>query len=295
MSEHDPSEEALPEELRELLDGARGHGPTASQASRLFAALPSPAPTPPSPPGGSAPGPAPSLWLAASAALIVSGAAWFALRSEPREPPASAGPMDMPAAPNVVGPPPPADVQGADVQSAPDEASARRRAGNGADEFAAAPPSAVPRSAAPLTAAPAAPSPSASSREASDEAAVDSRPASRARRRPAEGDADDLVAEARAIEEMRRRLRASPRAALASARSHRRRFPRGALTEEADAIHVEALFSLGRQGAATAALDRFTARHPNSVHAHRLRVLVDNASVENAVIEDGTDDALQKK
>jgi outer membrane protein assembly factor BamD (BamD/ComL family) len=66
-------------------------------------------------------------------------------------------------------------------------------------------------------------------------------------------------------------------AALASIGEHARRFPRGALSEERDALRVEALVAAARYGEARASAARFHAAYPGSL----LTPAVDSALREN--------------
>ena len=57
-----------------------------------------------------------------------------------------------------------------------------------------------------------------------------------------------------------------PAAALARLRDHQREFPRGALTEEREALRVHALTKSDQRDAAQRAADAFRARYPRSIH-----------------------------
>jgi hypothetical protein len=54
---------------------------------------------------------------------------------------------------------------------------------------------------------------------------------------------------------------------------YNRRFPRGAFSEEAEVLRIEALIRRGDRVAASRAAERFLASHPASPHAARLRAL----------------------
>jgi hypothetical protein len=58
--------------------------------------------------------------------------------------------------------------------------------------------------------------------------------------------------------------------ALATLDTYAHEFPQGALTEEADALRVEALCALNRRDEATQAAASFLERHPGSLHAARV-------------------------
>jgi hypothetical protein len=58
--------------------------------------------------------------------------------------------------------------------------------------------------------------------------------------------------------------------ALATLDTYAHEFPRGALSEEADALRVEALCALHRRDEATQAAASFLERHPQSLHAARV-------------------------
>ncbi len=68
-------------------------------------------------------------------------------------------------------------------------------------------------------------------------------------------------------------LAGEPAEALAAVGTHARRFPRGVLSEERDALRVEALASAGRRDEARAAATKFHATYPDSV----LTAAVDDA------------------
>lgn len=62
-------------------------------------------------------------------------------------------------------------------------------------------------------------------------------------------------------------------AALAVLTEHMRRFPRGELAEERDALRVHAFAAAGRHSEARRARARFLSRHPQSIHAAGLEAL----------------------
>ncbi len=75
------------------------------------------------------------------------------------------------------------------------------------------------------------------------------------------------------LERARRRVRSNPAGALRLLRTHRRRFPAGVLSEERDALWVEALHRRGRVDDARTSFDAFVRAYPGSVHRVRLRSL----------------------
>lgn len=66
-------------------------------------------------------------------------------------------------------------------------------------------------------------------------------------------------------------LTASPEQALALTAEHQRRFGAGSLTEEREALAIEALRRLGRLPEAQRRAAAFAKRYPHSVHASRVR------------------------
>jgi hypothetical protein len=81
---------------------------------------------------------------------------------------------------------------------------------------------------------------------------------------------DARLEEARLLEQARRELSMQPDHALALLREHAAKFPASWLEEERAAMLVRALAQLGQNEAARAALARFRARFPQSVHTPRL-------------------------
>jgi hypothetical protein len=67
-----------------------------------------------------------------------------------------------------------------------------------------------------------------------------------------------------------------PRAALLAAERHAARFPSGLMTEEREAIAIEALVRLGRTDDASARFERFRTSYPRSSYRHRLERLLSN-------------------
>ena len=92
--------------------------------------------------------------------------------------------------------------------------------------------------------------------------------------RPSASRTAERLDEGELLERARQRVRSSPAAALRLLRTHRSRFPDGTLSEERDALWVEALHERGRNDDARAAFDGFTRRYPGSVHRVHLRSLL---------------------
>ncbi len=85
----------------------------------------------------------------------------------------------------------------------------------------------------------------------------------------------DPAAELLLLDRAQRALGSDPRRALAAAREHRRRFPRGQYVQEREVITIEALIALGRSARAEHRAQRFLARHPDSSYARKIRKLFD--------------------
>jgi hypothetical protein len=91
---------------------------------------------------------------------------------------------------------------------------------------------------------------------------------------PAASDAASrLREEALLVRNAERLLGSEPGRALALTEERRRRFPGGALDQEAEVVAIDALLRLGRRDAAGARARAFEARHPGSLHARRVRAL----------------------
>jgi len=76
--------------------------------------------------------------------------------------------------------------------------------------------------------------------------------------------------EYRLLRAARQALAEFPARALALTEEHARRFPRGMLGQEREAIAVEALFQLGREGQARERARSFFATYPSSPHRSRI-------------------------
>jgi hypothetical protein len=65
--------------------------------------------------------------------------------------------------------------------------------------------------------------------------------------------------------------------ALRAVSEYESRFPRGAFTQEAEIVRIDALARSGQRAAATRAAKRFVAIYPSSAHAARMRALAADA------------------
>lgn len=83
----------------------------------------------------------------------------------------------------------------------------------------------------------------------------------------------DPARDTQLLQEARSLVSANPARALSLTREHALQFPASALTEERQALQIEALARLGRTAEATAALAGFRTRFPRSIHARRLEAL----------------------
>ncbi|WP_437278619.1 sigma factor [Sorangium sp. So ce375] len=88
--------------------------------------------------------------------------------------------------------------------------------------------------------------------------------------RAREKSAPTLASELALLDTARRALRRGEAAALALLARHAREFPSAQLSDEAAAIRVEALASMGDRAGAHAAARRFLEAHPGSPHADRV-------------------------
>lgn len=115
---------------------------------------------------------------------------------------------------------------------------------------------AIARESAPVPASPARPAPTAP--------VVETAPVTHAV--PLPSGATNLATERALLDRARADLLAGePAEALAVVGTHARRFPHGALSEERDAMRVEALAAAGRSDDARAAAAKFRAAYPDSV------------------------------
>jgi outer membrane protein assembly factor BamD (BamD/ComL family) len=75
----------------------------------------------------------------------------------------------------------------------------------------------------------------------------------------------------RMLDQARRALSGGdPAAGIRALDAHRRQFPRGAFTQEAVLLRIQALAQSGNHSAARALAQRFRERHPNSPHLRRI-------------------------
>lgn len=92
---------------------------------------------------------------------------------------------------------------------------------------------------------------------------------------PVAASAPDPLAELSLLQRARRILPRDPARALALADEHGERFARGSFVEERELLAIESLLALGRRAEAEARATRFMRAHPQTVHAHRLSVLLE--------------------
>jgi len=85
---------------------------------------------------------------------------------------------------------------------------------------------------------------------------------------------EDPEAEVRLLQQAQDALSGSPTQALALAREHTRRFPRGTLAQEREVLAIDALVRLGRTAEAQTRADRFHSRWPGSSHGRRVDALI---------------------
>jgi hypothetical protein len=86
--------------------------------------------------------------------------------------------------------------------------------------------------------------------------------------------ASRLREEAALVQRAERLLDSDPARALALTEERRRRFPGGALDQEAEVVAIDALLRLGRRADATVRARTFEAAHAGSVHARRIKRLL---------------------
>jgi hypothetical protein len=87
-------------------------------------------------------------------------------------------------------------------------------------------------------------------------------------------EASDPAAELALLRRARRALAVAPETSLALAAEHARDFPRGTFAEERELIAIEALAQTDRAAAAARA-QSFATRYPNSLHAARIQVVLE--------------------
>lgn len=98
-------------------------------------------------------------------------------------------------------------------------------------------------------------------------------PATRARA-AREARPPDPLAELALLDRARRVLAKDPQRAFALAADHQRHYAAGQFAEERELLAIEALMRLDRADAAQRRARQFRRAHPNSVHAHRLGVIL---------------------
>jgi hypothetical protein len=96
--------------------------------------------------------------------------------------------------------------------------------------------------------------------------------------------AASLAEERHLLDDARQALtRGEPQAGLAPLKLHARRFPKGVLTEEREALAVRLLAALGNQPAALARANSFHARFPNSLFTPAVNSAIATFSRRNTV------------
>ncbi|MFO0566242.1 MAG: hypothetical protein U0263_11305 [Polyangiaceae bacterium] len=91
---------------------------------------------------------------------------------------------------------------------------------------------------------------------------------------PAEPARSSLGAQIAELDRARNALRGgSPARALELVADYQKKYPSGALAQDAEVLRIDALDRLGRRDEATQGAKRFTEAHPESAHAERLRQL----------------------
>ena len=86
--------------------------------------------------------------------------------------------------------------------------------------------------------------------------------------------ASRLREEAALVQRAERLLDSDPARALALTEERRRRFPSGALDQEAEVVAIDALLRIGRRADATVRARTFEDAHAGSVHARRIKRLL---------------------
>jgi hypothetical protein len=102
-------------------------------------------------------------------------------------------------------------------------------------------------------------------------------PAAPAERQPPEAALDAasrLREEAALVQRAERLLTSDPAGALRLTEERKRRFPGGALDQEAEVVAIDALLRLGRRPEATTRAHAFEAAHAGSLHARRIKRLL---------------------
>lgn len=248
----DPS---APAPLAEALRAARGTAPDPDRLARLGVALGLPLPTVVVPPPAVPP-------LPPSAAVVASaGAAKLAIT----------GIVAVGAVAAVA-------VVGFGVGRAPSPSSAPPRPIPAVvEKFEARAPEPLEDTALPLLIDEvAAPAPSPPSRRRHHTRPAPASPVADAPPEAPSDAASRLREEAALVQRAERLLDADPAAALRLTEERRRRFPTGALDQEAEVVAIDALLRLGRRADATTRARTFEAAHAGSLHARRIKRLMGN-------------------
>jgi hypothetical protein len=122
----------------------------------------------------------------------------------------------------------------------------------------------------PKAAEPSAPLPQLASELPSAPVRTAPAPVRRARLAPA----PDPLAELQLLDRARRVMASDPARALVLSEEHRRDYAQGQFAEERELLAIEALIGLHKRDAAARRARAFERAHPNSVHAHRLALIL---------------------
>jgi hypothetical protein len=245
-----------PAPLVEALRAARGPAPDPARLASLGLALGLPVPAAIAPPAPLAPAPAAPL-ASPAAAVAGVGAAKVALTGIAAVGVAAAVAVGGFGVGRGKAPPPPRPIPAV------------------VEKFEARAPEPLEEAALPID-EPAAPAPAAApaSRRRHH---VRPAPAPVAAAPPAEAPADvasRLREEAALVQRAERLLDADPAGALRLVDERRRRFPTGALDQEAEVVAIDALLRLGRRADAASRARTFEAAHAGSLHARRIKRLM---------------------
>jgi hypothetical protein len=104
------------------------------------------------------------------------------------------------------------------------------------------------------------------------------KPASTRVKPSASAAASTLAEEHRLLRAARGALATEPKRALALAREHERRFPRGVLAQEREVITIQALAAMGEGEAARKKAEGFDEKYPGSPHRNRVDEVTDKKS-----------------
>jgi hypothetical protein len=88
----------------------------------------------------------------------------------------------------------------------------------------------------------------------------------------------DPLAELALLDRARRVMATNPARALALSEEHRQSYRNGQFAEERELLAIEALVGLQQRETAERRARAFSRAHPNSVHAHRLELILQRAA-----------------